>query len=402
MSKLFFLVAVGLMAYAAAYTELTDELDELYPGGLPDDMAFAQGFAGIFEESADDASEEGEEAKKGPLAELFGGILGGDGKGPFAEASLLRLMMLRRILGGQQSQQGFGPLSGLNRPSGSFARQLIMLRLMGKKFGTKLVDETFKRKEQERVYSFAASLGCDDCVHEYTDDENNMKGFSLDVVKAVCEEAGKKCITMYDAHSNCYTHVQGEHSRAGVGLMNKYYDGCLTWLRTAERLHSVKFTEPYAQAKTTSHLYVKKGGEFPASEAVGKKIGFLDGWVSDENCLLQMKPEDVELPDRMRPENAVYLKNRKELFEQLESDKLDAVFLLDISAAEALKRGFVQMGEGTVCGMGGTIHIMSRKDSTMPQWFDSTLKSMKESGKYYALCAKARQEHAARGEVECT
>ncbi|XP_077977387.1 uncharacterized protein LOC144432949 [Glandiceps talaboti] len=380
------LLCLGFAATGFAYIGIEDEL-----GDQEGDFYAMVGLGG--EDGDGD-----EDAEHGPLAKL----LMGEGSGPLSDKPLLRMMLLRKLMGG--GGEGFGPLSGLQRPTGSLARAMVLFRLLGKRMGERFLAEAKARKESHRVYTFAAALGCD-CAFEYLDDDNHMKGFSLDIVEAVCKHAGKHCTVMYDTGSNCYTHVHGEHSRAGDGLMNHWYDGCLTWVRSSERMHSVAFSDGYGIAKTKAHFYTKHGNPhgFDPHNIGGDDIGFLDGWLSDEHCLAYPHPESHYEGVHLDPKHTHYYKTRKELFEAVESEVLDAAFLLDLSAKEADAHGFEHLGgEGLVCGLdNGSLHVMTRKDSNVSHWFDEALHAMKESGEYYGLCAKGQHEHGHVSELHC-
>jgi len=392
------LLCLGLTATAYGYIGIEDELDL----DLDEGMFFAQGMGD--EEAELEAElaleEEDGDSELGPIAKL----LTGQGDGPLSDKPLLRMMALRRLMGGTGA--GYGPLSGLQRPTGSLVRAMVLFRLMGKRMGEKFLAEAKARKDSHKVYTFAVALACD-CAFEYLDDDNNMQGFSIDLMKAVCKHAGKNCVGMYDTGSNCYTHVYGEHSRAGDGLMNHWYDGCLTWVRTSERMHSVAFTDAYGVAETKAHFYTKSGnpeGFDPAKvKENGYQIGFLDGWLSDEHCLAQPHPDSTLEGIHVEPKNTHYYKTRKELFEAVENKEIDAAFMLDLGADEAKKHGFDTLGgDGLICGLdNGSLHVMTRKDSHVPEWFNKSLKEMKESGEYYGLCAKGHVQHGAQGKFQC-
>ncbi|XP_070561751.1 uncharacterized protein [Ptychodera flava] len=413
------LLCLGLLAHAYGYIGIEDDIGGPLDGDLLHALENLFGHDGDMAKEADSSDEGGissseeEEMRQralGPIAKL----LSGQGDGPLADKPFARLMFLRRLLGGAS---GAGPLSGLQRPTGSLVRNMFLFRLLGKRMGERFLKEVRETKESHRVYTFAASLFCD-CALEYIDDHNEIRGFSLDVVNAVCKHAGKNCAVMYDTRSNCYSHVHGEHSRAGDGLMNHYYDACMTWIRSHERERSVAFTEAFAHVEHNAHFFVKKGNPdgFDMNNIGDKHIGFLNGWVSNEYCLAHVAEgheEDLEefghedteehtfKGAHLHPDQAHYYETREELFTNVESGELAAAFLIDPSPAEADAHGFEKLGEDVACGLGGTLHMMTRKDSNVPEWFSEHLHMMKESGEYYGLCTKSQHEHAAKGDFDC-
>jgi len=387
---------------------------------------------------------------EGPLAK----ILGGEGDGPLADKPLLRMLLMRRIMGGgapgplggggagplgggplaggplggpgpiarammannvplplmrammmRRMAQGGGPpfapaMMGGQQPP-QLLRSLVLFRILGEKMGKRILEELENRITDARVYTFVTSLSCD-CALEYVDADGNMAGFHIDLAKGVCEAAGKKCEVIYDASSNCYTHHSGEHSRAGIGILAKHYDGCLGWMKTHEREHSVAFTAPYWKEGSSSHFYVKSGNPkgFDPTNIQNSHIGFVDGWASDKICLKSHKDDVVGTDHLDDPNVSEFVNNKEELYKELMDEKIDAVFVLDSLVENYNHLNIEQIGEDLPCGSGHS-HIMVRKDSHVPEWFDSTLAAMQESGKYYQLCRQAKQNHGAKGEINC-
>ncbi|XP_077863413.1 arginine-binding extracellular protein ArtP-like [Saccoglossus kowalevskii] len=221
-----------------------------------------------------------------------------------------------------------------------------------------------------------------------------MKGFSLDLINAVCEEAGRNCEIQYDLDINCFAH-DGRHFLLGEGLISKQYDACMSWYKTKDRTHVAAFSEPYWKINNIYHLYVPSDNpnDFDPNNIAGKKIGFKNGWTGGHTCL-----EDVGGADTMTHE---YVIQMKDLFNKLGKGELDAVFVLDGFAKYYLKNGFQKIGEGIKCAEPGIFHAVARKDNDVTDWFSETLREMKTNGKYYALCNKAKQDHGSKGPINC-
>ncbi|XP_070544308.1 arginine-binding periplasmic protein-like [Ptychodera flava] len=301
---------------------------------------------------------------------------------------LLRAVFMQRLGAAEASQASDSPL-----------RKLLLLRLVGKQMGEKLISEIKRRKEEARIYTFQTTLLCD-CAMEYVDDDGKLAGFFIDLVHAVCEAAKKQCRIMYDASSNCYTHHVGEHSRIGPGLLGKNYDACLGWMETEERGHSVGFTDAFWDDGNEAHFYVKAGNPkgFDPDHVEGKSIGFVDGWVSDKSCLQHHYGQE-SVAASLKP-HTEYISDSDKLFEQLEDETLDSIFVIGAIARHAEEHGFERVGGVIHCGT-GLYHAITRKDSHLPEWFDETLAEMKENGQYYSVCHKAVQLHGKKGEVKC-
>ncbi len=56
------------------------------------------------------------------------------------------------------------------------------------------------------------------------------------------------------------------------GLMDHYYDGCIGFLPTPDRLNSFNFTEPYTP-NFHAALFWKEGSEGDHHDVTGKKVG---------------------------------------------------------------------------------------------------------------------------------
>ncbi len=61
---------------------------------------------------------------------------------------------------------------------------------------------------------------------------------------------------------------------AYLGLLGKWYDACVGWMPTVERMQVFDFSAPYMDAEKT-HFYVKAGSssDFSTSDLTGKRIG---------------------------------------------------------------------------------------------------------------------------------
>ncbi|XP_002740350.1 uncharacterized protein LOC100376898 [Saccoglossus kowalevskii] len=293
--------------------------------------------------------------------------------------SIVRALIARRVM---ESNDGENLLP-----------KLLVVRKIASELGKQIIDELKTRKQSERVYTFAMAPTCD-CALDYIGDDGALKGFTIDLIEAVCREAGQNCEVQYDPDSKCFAH-DDHHFLLGEGLISKQYDACMNWFKTKDRTHVAAFAEPYWKVENINHLYVPNGnpGDFDPTNIAGKKIGFVDGWTGGQSCL-----ENIAGADTMTP---VYLVDRRQLFNTLGEGELDAVFIMDGYAKYYLENGYQKISEGIKCAEASFNHAIARKDNDVTEWFSETLKEMKANGKYYALCHKAKQDHGSKGPINC-
>ncbi|XP_070553012.1 arginine-binding periplasmic protein-like [Ptychodera flava] len=272
----------------------------------------------------------------------------------------------------------------------------MLFRVMGEQ----IVSEIEKKKEENQVYTLALWLSCD-CAFEYIDESGRHRGFFLDLAKAVCREAGRKCVYQVVTQSECITHQSGDFPHAGKALLGKQVDMCLGWLKTSARKLSLGFTEPLARFQGKVLFVVKAGNphNFDPNDITGKTIGFENGVFTDKTCLLHAKDRIVGV-NSMHPHQEVYKENLDILLDDLRHDRIDSFLTLDIRVVSHLRDEFEFIGDDIGCILDDAVYSIKRKDSQLT-WFDETLRAMRKSGKYHALCHQARQEHDHKGTIVC-
>ncbi|XP_070542376.1 L-arginine-binding protein-like isoform X2 [Ptychodera flava] len=287
------------------------------------------------------------------------------------------------------------------RQSCTTENRLMPFSMMGHHFGEWMLNDLEKKKEEERVYTIATFLGCD-CMYEYIDEDGIYRGFHVDLLNAVCREAGKKCVNQVVPQSACLTHRSGEIPHAGSAILGKQIDICLGWSKTSARTLSVDYTEPFVRFETEVLFVVKSGNpnNFDPNDIRGKKIGFEDGYFTDKICLLHARHRIVGV-DTMQPHQEVYKDNFKILLEDVRHDRIDAFFAISGRIAPYLKDEFEFIGDDVGCVTEKSFHGIKRKDNPLT-WFDETLKAMKENGKYHALCHQANIDHGHKGKIDCS
>nr|XP_002735049.1 PREDICTED: uncharacterized protein LOC100367119 [Saccoglossus kowalevskii] len=337
------------------------------------------------------------------LKNLFGGSIGGDSGPP----PMLKALLLKKVLGDEGVPAPLERALSANAPSpiirALIAKQvmqnedamlpkIMLFKTLATNLGKKLVNECMKMIDDRKVYTFAIPMICD-CALEYTTDEGVMAGFHVDLLKEVCKEAGKKCVGVYDPSEKCMGH-SGRYFTVGHGLAGKEYDACFGWFNTVERQQVVSFTESYWEVENKYYLYVKSGNPngFDATNITSKTIGFVTAWSGGHPCLSGITGADSMTYD--------YAENLDALIDNLENDKVDAIFVQNEYSNPAIEKGYERIGESIECAESGISHGVTRKDNPLP-WFSETLKEMKENGKYYGVCAKAKQDHGHKGDINC-
>ncbi|XP_070569201.1 uncharacterized protein [Ptychodera flava] len=271
---------------------------------------------------------------------------------------------------------------------------------MGHQLGERILTEVEKKKEEERVYTIATYLGCD-CQFEYIDEDGIYRGFHADLIKAVCREAGKKCVNQVVPKSACLTHRSGEIPHAGPALLGKQIDICLGWSKTSARTLSVDYTEPFVRFDSEVLFVVKSGNpnNFDPNDIRGKTIGFENALFTDKICLLHARDRIVGV-DTMQPHQEVYRENFEALLDDIRNDKIDAFLTFTERIQPHLKDEFEFIGDDVGCVTERSLHGIKRKDNPHT-WFDETLKAMKENGKYHALCHQGNIDHSHKGKINC-
>ncbi|XP_041459215.1 uncharacterized protein LOC121410902 [Lytechinus variegatus] len=256
-------------------------------------------------------------------------------------------------------------------------------------------------KLADDVWTFA--IGHDGSNVEYFDQTSGtLRGFHVDIVNAVCAQANKNCRLIWDVYSNCWDSQAGQLARGGIGLMGGWYDACTGWFNTYERALTFKFTNPIRK-KFNGQFFVKQGNPNsfnPTSIGSTQKIGFGDGWSSDEHCLGRNSDTISGVP--LDPSQVVHYGNRNQLIDAVNNNEVVAVFT---NAHTLLNSGLEQVGPTiTNCQRAGG-SIMTPMQSTLPDWWNPAFDALKQSGAYKDICAKLDNEHGSQrgfgGDVVC-
>ncbi|XP_013381979.1 uncharacterized protein LOC106152795 [Lingula anatina] len=247
---------------------------------------------------------------------------------------------------------------------------------------------------------FTIAIGLDIGALEYRDTSGYLAGFHLDLIDAVCTEAGMDCRTIWDKHTNCWDTTPGQPSHGGQGLMGRWYDACTGWFRTLERIQVFSFSSSFFKAPI-SYLYMKTGNaaSFPSKNLANKKIGFVDGWFSDEKCLSRWT--DVTGQDNMTSDHVNNLEN---IVAKLKSDEIDVAFVPAVHMTGYTSRANPEIEQvpwgGFYCTLAGN-GMMTRKDNDFNSYWNVGFNKLVSSGKFKKLCDAAVVKHGSRGPLDC-
>lgn len=244
------------------------------------------------------------------------------------------------------------------------------------------------------------AVGHDYGAHDYIDTKGYLAGFHHDLVKAVCNAAQMNCRTIWEPYSNCMTTAVGDHAAMGVGLAGRWYDACAGWAVTVQRIQACSFSMAFAKAKAV-YFWVKKTDEsFTQSNINGKKIGFLDGWAEDENCVArQTSIAGSDLPQ----EKIFHFKTRDELLKAITNGTVDAGVLVETAVGTSDTAEFKKAGAGFYCSLQGAA-VMTRKDNSFSRYWNEGFQKLMASGAFKKLCVEAEKQHNEdkhRGTIDC-
>ena len=146
-----------------------------------------------------------------------------------------------------------------------------------------------------------------------------------------------------------------------IGLFGQWFDACIAWVITTDRIHVFDFTQPYLEAPQ-AFFYVKKGSSFDGRDLAGKTIGkfstivvyryieifvhtykylhnvpglstgFVEGWATDEKCLARQ----TQLKNRVLPaERVKYYELIQESIDRLNDGTVRTAYRHDIACCES-------------------------------------------------------------------
>ncbi|XP_022098520.1 uncharacterized protein LOC110983520 [Acanthaster planci] len=240
----------------------------------------------------------------------------------------------------------------------------------------------------ERVWLFAIS---DYNVRlEYLDlASGEVRGYNVDIINAVCRIANKQCSLVWDVYGRCWETVAGESPRPGIGLQGGWYDACTAWPQTYARSRTFKFTVDMSKQDLAVFMIASRGdlGSFNWRDLTGKTIGFLQSYTEDATCITRFP----EITGRNLSRNQVkYYVNEQDLLTAVSNGEVDAVFVKEFLGITK----YLQLASDKLnrCTIGGQA-MMTRKDSTLADWWNPAFQTLLDSPEYLQICQGLEDEN---------
>lgn len=198
----------------------------------------------------------------------------------------------------------------------------------------------------------------------YLDEHNELKGFNVDVMRAVCDRLDRDCRFVIKPFKEILSGTQNQDADIGVG----------NFLKTPEREALVDFTVPYWRSTSS---YVGKGADTSA-----KTVCAITGTV--QSSYLQ---KDVSI-------QVVDSSNQLEQLEKLLTNQCELALLPTLQALELLKSDKSQsihyigapLSEN---GLGGDVYMILRKgDRVLQESINLALSDLIKDGSYESMMLK--------------
>ncbi|XP_077999190.1 uncharacterized protein LOC144452053 [Glandiceps talaboti] len=258
----------------------------------------------------------------------------------------------------------------------------------------------------ERTYVFAGHLSAlhTEDVENLYDLVHRYKGkdfFHKEFIQAVCQEAGKHCVAIYDDSFRCFTHGESSGPRPGTGLLSRSYDACIAWAITPARKAMMGFTTPYLQLHSPKgNFYVKEGnpeGFDPADlTTTSNKIALINTFAHYGFHGLKLNKDLKGSGHEFTQDRVHMVSTRREFWRVIYKGEVTAGFAPKILMDLIQTPGIETIGDPIECAMNDDhttdVAIMTRKDSSLLDWWDHAFERVKRSGKFYEICQKYEED----------
>ncbi|XP_067678786.1 arginine-binding periplasmic protein-like [Haliotis asinina] len=229
-------------------------------------------------------------------------------------------------------------------------------------------------ESQGKVWIF--SVSANRRPFNYADEIGKLVGFDLDLINKVCSTAGVKCAPTVQPFSECIQTVDGRFF-PGRGLMSGWFDACMGYTITQERVNAVQFTNPYIQ--TYAKFTVKPGNPrgVNLNTLSQAAITHLNGAYTNQQCLNRLN---------YSVSRVVVAPNLPVAKELVLNGTVDAAFsprsrIPDLETLDITLH----------CDLGG-VAVMVTKGSTLPDWWNPAYEKIVKSGEYQKLCEAWRPQ----------
>ncbi|XP_072178564.1 uncharacterized protein [Diadema setosum] len=251
--------------------------------------------------------------------------------------------------------------------------------------------QTRENKAQSQVWTIAIS---DYGVNlEYLNEATNeIKGYNVDIVNAVCTLANKTCILVWDVKQRCWDTEPGQRARGGVGLLARWYDACTGWVNTYDRSLTFAFTRAFVKKKDVA-LYAVNSSPVDYRNLTGLTVGFIDGWASDERCLARYAESADITGASLTASRILHYSSAMRLMQGLRSGEADIAFAIRLPQLESDFQRLTPDEFPNFCYPDGA-GMMTRKDNTeFINWWNEAFDRLVGTPEYDKICERLSTEH---------
>lgn len=244
----------------------------------------------------------------------------------------------------------------------------------------------------EKSYTF--QVGDDFGPFEYIGTDGKVHGWNIDVFFAVCKQAKKRCYYILDQYDRCWT-TKGVVESPGIGLLARWYIGCIGLFPTQRRQNSFNFTTPYTRnVKAAIHQRAGETIENPTN-LKGKKIGFVTGWAPNKDCLSRQSAFTHNHAGEYTP---ITFGDHIQLVAALKSKQVDLI--LTMKEAVKADKEIAAITPDFHCTKGG-LSVMTHYGSELLDWWNPAFQQLQQNGQYTKLCEEGKKKHGSRGDIPC-
>jgi len=209
--------------------------------------------------------------------------------------------------------------------------------------------------------------------YAFLNDIGEIEGFNVDVVRAVCQVAGKKCDIVLSEFTEC-SYTSRNINYPGRGLMAGWFDACPGYGITLDRRSSFDFTDPFLSGDG-AHFFVAPGNPYgfnPAKKDLSRyTMTHLTGAYTNAYCLRRLRTQTGRI---------IVAANLPEAKALLLNGTAQVLF-----APRSRIPDLEVFPEDVECKDGGT-GMMVKKGSELPRWWNQAFRQYKKSGRFHDLC----------------
>ena len=225
-------------------------------------------------------------------------------------------------------------------------------------------------------------------------EDGELKGFDIELTKAVCKAAGKVCaivtVPWQSVWAKSYPELGWESNPKtypGIGTNSAWFHCTSGTYNTIERQQSAAFTDSYTdEAKDHAGFVTAKGSDITAN-AAGKTVAVVGAWATGEFFL-----RNSGASKRFNPSNVTVLPTREDVWKMLRAGAVDAVYMGSSEANKFLKSASNsdshEMSHFGSIASRGVAYMCRPEFGDAVQALNEGLRKFKKTAEYTALCAR--------------